>query len=208
MAKRGRPRKNPIVLPETIQTKIQEIVKEEMNKEFNEYHQVVEDFKKEIHEQKEWDVDENMMMDGKIIDYFDPTLSYQLTGYKPITKTKSLDFNPNWFTVSRDTKIATGHYTQFHAGTKAYRDFWHEEYVRCRNGYTVNGYTITGDHYFFLNYYQLLLTQSSEKAAGGRSIGFPNFLVAQYEYLHYLELCKRLRKNAALMKARGLILAP
>jgi len=37
--------------------------------------------------------------------------------------------------------------------TKAFGDFWTREYDRCRNGMTSHGYTITGDNYFFLNYY-------------------------------------------------------
>lgn len=189
-----------INVPQTIETRIQEIatIQAETEKEPT----IVEIERQD--KQGQWDVDKNMMMGDQVIDYFDPTLSYEITGYRPINATQGLDFDPSWFTKARDTKTATGKYTDCHYGTKAYRDFWHEEYIRCRNGYTVNGYTITGDHYFFLNYYQLLLTQSTKKAAGGRSMGFPNFLVAQYEYLHYIELCKQLRQNAALMKARGL----
>lgn len=41
---------------------------------------------------KEWDVPKEAP-----IPYFDPELSYELTGYKPINKTKGLDFNPEWF---------------------------------------------------------------------------------------------------------------
>jgi hypothetical protein len=40
-----------------------------------------------------------------------------------------------------------------------YRDFWNEEYKRCKNGLTVNGYTVTGFNYYFLNYYQLPNTE-------------------------------------------------
>ena len=68
---------------------------------------------------------------------------------------------------------------------------------------TSHGYTITGDHYFFLNFYRLPNLKTA-KAGTGRSIDFPDFYVAQYQWFHYLEMCKRLRKNAALMKARGL----
>lgn len=68
---------------------------------------------------------------------------------------------------------------------------------------TVNGYTITGDNYFFINYYQLPNLESATKAGGGRSIDFPNFYIKQYEYFHYVELCKVLRKNAIGLKARG-----
>ena len=66
---------------------------------------------------------------------------------------------------------------------------------------TVNGYTITGDHYFFLNYYQLM-DLSTSKAGEGRMYDFPKFFVALYELFHYIELCKRLREHADLMTPR------
>jgi hypothetical protein len=43
---------------------------------------------------------------------------------------------------------------------------------------TINGYTITGDHYFFLNYYQLNNTTNSKKAMSAVDKDFPNFIVA------------------------------
>ena len=196
--KRGRPKKQSIQLPE----EIAKIVEEVKAKEDEEIHQMVVEQVAQ-YRKGDWDVgkDDN-------VSFFDPTLSYEITGYKPINKTQGLDFNPNWFTEARDTFKRTGHYTQFHQGTKAYNDFFTEEYRRCRDGYTVNGYTITGDHYFFLNYYQLLNTAKVQKAGSGRSIDFPNFVVAQYEYFHYLELCKVLHQHACLMKARGLSPSP
>ena len=69
---------------------------------------------------------------------------------------------------------------------------------------TVNGYTITGFHYFFLNYYTLPLVTKVQEAGKGRPEGFPSFTVAQYIWFHYLALCCKLLKNAALMKARGI----
>jgi hypothetical protein len=83
-----------------------------------------------------------------------------------------------------------------------YRDFWNEEYRRCKNGITRNGYTITGFNYYFLNYYQLPNTEQ-EKAGDSRTVIFPKFFVYQYEFFHYFELCRCLRKNAAIMKNRG-----
>ena len=83
-----------------------------------------------------------------------------------------------------------------------YRDFWNEEYRKCKNGLTVNSYTITGFNYYFLNYYQLPNTEQ-EKAGDSRSIIFPNFVVYQYEFFHYFELCRTLKKNFAIMKNRG-----
>lgn len=191
--KRGRPRKNPIpTLPE----EIKQIVQETQAKEEQEYKEVIKQVLNEA--RGEWDV---RVTDP--IPFFDSELSYELTGYKPITATKGLDFDPKWFTETRETFLRTGHYCQFPPNSKAFRDFWTEQYIRCRDGMTVNGYTITGDNYFFLNYYQLMDLNSAEKAGAGRVYDFPQFFVKQYEYFHYIELCKRLRKNAIGLKARG-----
>lgn len=147
---------------------------------------------------KEWDVPKEAP-----ISYFDPELSYELTGYKPINKTKGLDFNPEWFIEVRKTYEATGKYCAYLPGSKKFREFWTEQYRRCKYGYTVNGYTVTGFHYFFLNFYTLPLVNQVKEAGKGRPEGFPLFTTAQYIWFHYLALCCKLLKNAVLMKARG-----
>lgn len=193
--KRGRPRKNPPTeLPQEIQSIIQEVQeKQELQQ------QELQQIKEELPKNREgiWDV----KIDDPI-EYFDKRLSYEITGYRPITETEGLDFNPSWFTEARDTFLKTGQYCSYYFGSKMYRDFWNKEYDRCKNGLTINGYTITGFNYYFLNYYQLPNTEQ-EKAGDSRSIIFPKFFVYQYEFFHYFELCRVLRKNYALMKNRG-----
>lgn len=191
--KRGRPKK--VKLPEEIQQIISEV---ETKKE--EANTIEEPIKKTSIElpKSEWDVPL-----GQQIDYFDANLSYELTGYKPINKYKSLDFNPNWFTEARDTFNRTGHYTEYRYGSKAFHEFWKEQYTRCKYGMTVNGYTITGDHYFFLNFYRLKDLVNVTEAGSGRNEIFPNFLEGQYQWFHYLALAKKLRLNACMMKARS-----
>lgn len=190
--KRGRPRKNK--LPEEIQQLVDQT--EQLQKQ----NPITKDLIKEepSDRQSNWDIPITQE-----VKFFDPTLSYELTGYKPINKEKGLDFNPKWFTKARDTYRQTGHYTEYLFGSKAFADYWDSQFDRCRNGMESHGYTITGDHYFFLNFYQLP-NLNTAKAGVGRAIDFPEFYVAQYEWFHYLEMCKLLRKNAALMKARGL----
>lgn len=148
---------------------------------------------------KKWDVP----LDAPI-KFFDPELSYELTGYKPIDKTRGLDFKPEWFTEARETYEKTGKYCAYLPGSKKYREFWREQYRRCKHGHTVNGYTVTGFHYFFLNFYTLPLVAKVKVAGQGRPEGFPSFTIAQYIWFHYLGLCCALLKNAALMKARGI----
>ena len=154
---------------------------------------------KQAIKEKEWDIPK----EAPIL-FFDPGLSYELTGYKPINKTKGLDFDPSWFTEARETYEKTGKYCAYLPGSKKFREFWKEQYKRCKYGMTVNGYTITGFHYFFLNYYTLPLVTKVQEAGKGRPEGFPSFTVAQYIWFHYLALCCKLLKNAALMKARGI----
>lgn len=138
------------------------------------------------------------------VSFFDASLSYELSGYRPITKELGLDFNPEWFLEARNNYLKTGHYTQYLIGSKGYRDFWHNEYKKCKKGITINGYTVTGEHYFFLNYYQLPIVDGSKKAGSGRNRDFPSFFVSQYQFFHYVDLAKKTHKHIALMKARGI----
>lgn len=189
--KRGRPRKNP--LPEEIQTLVKEVESKQVKEE------VISDRELPIVnvESDTWDVSKDQK-----IEFFDTNLSYELTGYKPITKDKGIDFDPDWFTEARQTFLRTGHYTQYRFGSKACDDFWDQEYYRCINGMESHGYRITGDNYFFLNYFQLLDLDIKDKAGSGRSYIFPAFYAGQYELFHYIELCRMLRLNACIMKSR------
>lgn len=190
---RGRKPKQKV--PEQVQQIIDSV-----DKEFVEsLSHITESSKPRIQEQSEFDWNIKL---GDPIEYFDPTLSYQLTGYRPIDEIRGLDFNPSWFTEVKDIKIRTGRYCAYPAGTKKYNDFWTEEHRRCNEGFSSHGYRITGDNYFFLNYYRL--KDTDVKVAGsGRTAGFPQFFSKQYEYFHYIELCEHLKKDVCALKARG-----
>ena len=74
----------------------------------------------------------------------------------------------------------------------------------CKNGITINGSRLTGDNYFWLNFFRLKSSIEGNRASQGRDLNFPKFLVFQYEYFHYVELCERLGKDVGLLKARAL----
>jgi hypothetical protein len=57
------------------------------------------------------------------IHYFDPELSYELTGYRPLTMEQGLDFDPEPFIVPAKTFLKTGAYTEYPSGTKPFRDY-------------------------------------------------------------------------------------
>lgn len=158
---------------------------------------------REFHHQKrngDWDVP----LDEQIR-YFDPELSYELTGYRPITMTDGLDFDPEPFTEAARIYSTKGSYTEFPPGSKPYNDYWKEQMRRCTEGYTVGKYRITGDHYFFLNFYRMQTANlGNVKAVTGRNESFPSFLSKQYEFFHYVEMCEYLGNDVCMLKARGL----
>jgi len=71
-----------------------------------------------------------------------------------------------------------GYYCSQPEGTAGHYEYWSERLRRCTEGYTVGDTTITGHHYFYLNFVQIKLT-----AKGNRKIvAFPNFWDGDYEY--------------------------
>ena len=80
-----------------------------------------------------------------------------------------------------------------------------EQLRRCAEGYTVGKYRITGDHYFFLNFYHMqTVKKDASKKTRGRAQSFPMFIAKQYEFFHYVELCEYIGKDVCMLKARGL----
>ena len=183
---------------------IQEIINDVQNKEIEEDAQEARELVQQIREERDankayWDVPK-----GQKIEVFDPTLSYELTGYRPITETQSLDFDPNWFIETRKVFENTGKYCTYLRGSKRYNEFWLEQYKRCKYGMTVNGYRITGDNYFFLNFYRLPIVDESKASGSGLDEGFPIFFASHYTFFHYLEMARVLHKHAAMFKARSI----
>ncbi len=193
------PRKKK-VLPDEIQLIVDEVKKKQQEEDTKEAKKLVDEYRIERSNDKTyWDVTKDMK-----IECFDPTLSYELTGYRPIDETHSLDFDPSWFTEVRETFLRTGRYCSYLPRSKRWDAFWKEQYTRCKYGMTSHGYTITGDNYFFLNFYQLPVVDMDKASGEGTNESFPVFFASQYMFFHYLQMCRVLHKNAALMKARSI----
>lgn len=193
------PRKKK-VLPDEIQLIVDEVKKKQQEEDTKEAKKLVDEYRIERSNDKTyWDITKDMK-----IECFDPTLSYELTGYRPIDETHGLDFDPSWFTEVRETFLRTGRYCSYLPRSKRWDAFWKEQYTRCKYGMTSHGYTITGDNYFFLNFYQLPVVDMNKASGEGTNESFPVFFASQYMFFHYLQMCRVLHKNAALMKARSI----
>jgi hypothetical protein len=93
-----------------------------------------------------------------------------------------------------------GYYTDLPKGTPQYKEFWVEEDRKCRFGVTNSkGISITGIHYFYLNYIQI---KAEDESTGRKKMKFPRFLDIDYDYFHLVEACRRLKKGLIFSKPR------
>lgn len=134
---------------------------------------------------------------------FDPFKSYETTGYRPITEKLGKDFNAVPFKKVGVDRMNTGYYSGLTPGSKTHRDWWRLQYDYCENGFIDNNYRVTGDHYFFLNFYSMLIAEKGKKAGSGREFKHPKFWSVHYEWFHYIELAEILGFDVAGLKGRG-----
>jgi hypothetical protein len=75
-----------------------------------------------------------------------------------------------------------GNYITAPWGSKDWFEYWTEERRRCIEGYQVAGCKITGDHYFYLNYYMINKTEDTSAKKSHKSYDFPDFWDGDYNY--------------------------
>jgi hypothetical protein len=94
--------------------------------------------------------------------------------------------NTREFSRSGQHFLEHGFYCGDPSGSAAYFEYWAEELRRCQNGHTVGDVTITGHHYFYLNYVQIKLTNKGNK----KIVSFPNFWDGDYEYFWLQDIAR------------------
>ena len=80
-----------------------------------------------------------------------------------------------------------------------YESFYKENYRYIMDGYSVGDVRITGDHYWFLNFWKV---RGVDHRTNRKAIIYPRFLEMQYEYAHHLERARNLGKNMCMLKRR------
>jgi hypothetical protein len=105
------------------------------------------------------------------------------------------------FSPAARTFIHLGHYCDAPIGTIDYNEFWDEEERRVKNGYTVGGITITGDHYYYLNYCPIKATDKNDIVKRKRLM-FPRFLDMDYYWFREFQKAKEAGEGMITAKAR------
>ena len=109
------------------------------------------------------------------------------------------------------TFIKKGYYTDILPETKEYYEFWDNERKRCMYGYTVDKGTpeelsITGFHYFYLNYCPIDRAVDEELPDGTiqskRERTFPAFYDGDWDYFQEIDKARKDNKHMIVLKAR------
>lgn len=115
--------------------------------------------------------------------------------WEKFTKTKEFSYLAAFFKEN-------GSYTFLPKGSYEYKQFWQKVHSYCLEGFTNSaGITITGDHFFYLNFVQILM---KNEETGKKSKGFPRFLDIDFEYFWLIEYCRKNQKGLILVKPRRL----
>lgn len=109
--------------------------------------------------------------------------------------------NTDLFCEAAITFTKTGKYCDYPEGTKPYDEYWDEQERRCKEGYTVGGIRITGEHYFYCNFTRIKI-KTGEGKQSRMYEGFPRFLDMDYYYYHELEQAKANREGMIVAKSR------
>tara|TARA_R100000951_G_scaffold113796_1_gene116597 strand:- start:2866 stop:4830 length:1965 start_codon:yes stop_codon:yes gene_type:complete len=100
----------------------------------------------------------------------------------------------------------SGLYTRALPGTKDYYEYWDNQRHRCVYGYTVEDVTITGNHYFYLNFCPIdrsveeVLPDGTVLAKRERT--FPAFYDGDFKYFTAVDTCRKSNRHMTVLKAR------
>lgn len=93
-------------------------------------------------------------------------------------------------------------YTFIPEGTKDHKEFWEDIKEKCIHGIeNSKGVKITGAHFFYLNFIQIL--GKDEKTSRKKKI-FPRFIDVDYDYFWIVQTARERQKGVLLVKPRRL----
>lgn len=109
-----------------------------------------------------------------------------------------------------------GYYCNAPEGTKDYWDFWNEEHDRCTNGYKVGDVKITGNHYFYLNYFPIMrfsdetLYGTTKNRKQKKELSLPAFWDGDFTWFWCVEIARNgiSKEEYELLKPQLLVTIP
>ena len=98
--------------------------------------------------------------------------------------------NSQVFREAALTFLKKGYYCPDPWGSPAWYEYWTEQRKRCINGYSVGGVKITGEHYLYLNFLQIKLTEDPSNPKSRKITTFPDFWDGDFNYFWVRQIAK------------------
>lgn len=117
-----------------------------------------------------------------------------------IRNSEGLWLDTSVFREAGNNFMKYGYYTAEPWGSPAWYEFWEEERRRILEGYRVDGVSITGEHYHYMNYCPIQKTERTDKKISTKVEGFPDFWDGDYDYFWAREIAR----NGVLFTNNGL----
>jgi hypothetical protein len=111
-------------------------------------------------------------------------------------------YNTYHFSEAANKFLKDGKYCDFPIETKDWVDFWVEERRKCVEGVTIGEITITGYHYFMLNYTPMKIADGTGTTAKNIT-AFPKFWLSHWQLFRIVEYCQKNGQHLSLIKVRG-----
>lgn len=114
--------------------------------------------------------------------------------------------NTEYFSeAANDFRRNKGFYTKAPRGSREYLEYWKMHKERCRVGYTVGDLSITGRHYFYLNFFPMRASLKTEdgrppKGIQPKDITFPRFWEIDYNWWWAKEIALKGMEEADVAK--------
>tara|TARA_R100001594_G_scaffold36459_1_gene66208 strand:+ start:4170 stop:6038 length:1869 start_codon:yes stop_codon:yes gene_type:complete len=89
--------------------------------------------------------------------------------------------------------------TKAHPASFEYKEWWEEQKRRCLEGYSVGGVKITGDFYWYLNFWKI---RGTDRKTGRKTLISPRFVDMDKEFFDHFQRAKELGKNFLVAKRR------
>jgi len=108
--------------------------------------------------------------------------------------------NSEMFREESRTFLKYGRYCDDPPGSMGFMEYWTEQSRRCSEGYSSGGKRITGDHYHYLNFNQIKLTEDVDEIKGVtkkrtrfkiKTVTFPDFWDGDYDYYWHIDIAEK-----------------
>lgn len=78
--------------------------------------------------------------------------------------------------------LKNGYYCPDPPGSPSFKSYWDEQLDRCTNGYSSGGVKITGHHYNYLNFSQIMVVEEINGKVAKKIVKFPDFWDGDYNF--------------------------